>query len=985
MSRNQSSVAIDQWVTLEAADANEEEGPTSDGEDAAAVASTRMAILLVDFQNEFAKKGGKLHELVSEVMEVTDMLRNVIALVDIARKMGCIIIHSPVVMEGSEALRSSRGDPKHKKDFFKQVGFFTENTWNCDFIHELEPMADDFILTDRNDFNAFSGTKLDTIIKSNNIKHLFIAGFITDVCITDTARAASRIAPDVSTYVLADGCAASSGTHHAALADTIPQYAKVINCDTAQSEISKVSAKAHGVRDDWLLVEKMFAASGVGQDGSLEIDDLLSLIQNAVSNSGLYSIVAESIKKKNTKGRVSRKELHEILFERKPRKTRMEKTPIFIIMWILPFLYSFSTRLPFIFLALEVQTKERGGSLWEVGVLLGSYQTCRAIANFLIFGIGGNDPFKHLEIILVFFGLFGWLFSALYSSSNVWALLALCGVGLSETIVNLQRSLVIETEKESPGGFVDEIILGNRLRLQYIAVSLGSSAAYILGGMAYTQKGFQVTCWLGVFAHAGQLIGAFVFLGLMSMGKKRAMGRNLDSHDVFRSAIYQLQAAFVIISQADDVGRGASNALTFQTPGLSMATKMAKGDHILSNSLRDMYHASFNNKSDSVTSIENLLGKIRTSRMVGLKDEGKSKRPSSVAVDNRKVAKLLDFLMKSRGEMNLSENEFVSYWSPLVYLSMYGSAQESAITIVWPYMKVIVFTQAVMALSIGTFLSTALLSYTVRFNMEAERIGLLLGIGEFLGMLLIILTKLLPPLLSKIKKCNQHSTPNSSTPGILAVIMSRPLHVPFILLLLSTATISFTIPHLAVAIFFQMIMSSLNDLSVTLLNELIGTSLPADQFKYYQGIGQWLRRLGNMITGIAGPILFGVNQNLPFILFGFIVFVWSIVVWVLLNFHAEKVEQGIKKYAGDQKDQQDGGCASGPLFAPFVATAKTPWHVLEHQYYSLNKEEIDEELMPNKKAQADISILDYRIRCMGAALKVEQSQRRAMEDRIHQL
>jgi len=85
MSRNQSSVAIDQWVTLEAADANEEEGPTSDGEDAAAVASTRMAILLVDFQNEFAKKGGKLHELVSEVMEVTDMLRNVIALVDIAR------------------------------------------------------------------------------------------------------------------------------------------------------------------------------------------------------------------------------------------------------------------------------------------------------------------------------------------------------------------------------------------------------------------------------------------------------------------------------------------------------------------------------------------------------------------------------------------------------------------------------------------------------------------------------------------------------------------------------------------------------------------------------------------------------------------------------------------------------------------------------------------------------------------------------------
>ena len=45
----------------------------------------RTAILLLDFQNEFAKKGGKLHHEVAEMMETTDMLRNVPKLVNLAR------------------------------------------------------------------------------------------------------------------------------------------------------------------------------------------------------------------------------------------------------------------------------------------------------------------------------------------------------------------------------------------------------------------------------------------------------------------------------------------------------------------------------------------------------------------------------------------------------------------------------------------------------------------------------------------------------------------------------------------------------------------------------------------------------------------------------------------------------------------------------------------------------------------------------------
>ena len=45
----------------------------------------RTAILLLDFQNEFVKKGGKLHAGVSDLIEVNNVLEKVPKLVDLAR------------------------------------------------------------------------------------------------------------------------------------------------------------------------------------------------------------------------------------------------------------------------------------------------------------------------------------------------------------------------------------------------------------------------------------------------------------------------------------------------------------------------------------------------------------------------------------------------------------------------------------------------------------------------------------------------------------------------------------------------------------------------------------------------------------------------------------------------------------------------------------------------------------------------------------
>ena len=47
--------------------------------------ANNTAVLLLDFQNEFAKPGGKLHDGVKGVMEQTGMLTNVPPFVNEAR------------------------------------------------------------------------------------------------------------------------------------------------------------------------------------------------------------------------------------------------------------------------------------------------------------------------------------------------------------------------------------------------------------------------------------------------------------------------------------------------------------------------------------------------------------------------------------------------------------------------------------------------------------------------------------------------------------------------------------------------------------------------------------------------------------------------------------------------------------------------------------------------------------------------------------
>ena len=56
----------------------------------------RTAVVLIEYQNDFASKGGALHDAVRDVMESTGMLENTCRLVDRARAAGATIVHAPI-------------------------------------------------------------------------------------------------------------------------------------------------------------------------------------------------------------------------------------------------------------------------------------------------------------------------------------------------------------------------------------------------------------------------------------------------------------------------------------------------------------------------------------------------------------------------------------------------------------------------------------------------------------------------------------------------------------------------------------------------------------------------------------------------------------------------------------------------------------------------------------------------------------------------
>lgn len=163
------------------------------------------AVVLIEFQNEFCKVGGKLYDGVKDEINRQSTISNAVKLAESAREKGVLVIHSPFIFNHEYF-------EKHEMSgIVKAVAegnAFRAGTWGVTIIDELTPQQNDKIVSGKCTLCGFNNTNLDGLLKSAGVKNVIIAGFLTNFCVESTARTAYD--KGYTVYVAKDATAANS-------------------------------------------------------------------------------------------------------------------------------------------------------------------------------------------------------------------------------------------------------------------------------------------------------------------------------------------------------------------------------------------------------------------------------------------------------------------------------------------------------------------------------------------------------------------------------------------------------------------------------------------------------------------------------------------------------------------------------------------------------------------------------------------------------
>jgi len=170
----------------------------------------RTAVVLVEYQNDFASEGGALHDAVRDVMDRTGMLENTRRLVEAARAAGATIVHAPIAY-----VPGYRELALHPYGILKAVvdaNAFVKGEWGAEIVDALAPQEGDVVIEGKRGLDSFATTNLDFILRARGITTIALGGFLTNCCVESTMRSGYEKGYHVIT--LSDCVAATSAEEH---------------------------------------------------------------------------------------------------------------------------------------------------------------------------------------------------------------------------------------------------------------------------------------------------------------------------------------------------------------------------------------------------------------------------------------------------------------------------------------------------------------------------------------------------------------------------------------------------------------------------------------------------------------------------------------------------------------------------------------------------------------------------------------------------
>jgi ureidoacrylate peracid hydrolase len=173
----------------------------------------RTALVVVDMQNGFCKKGGTFDVLgVLDEDKAKRVIETDRKVIEALRAAGIKVVYLRMAYRpdlsntgGPEspnywkelAVVKMRQDPKFKGRFLTIGG------WDWQIVDELAPQEGD-IIVDKNRYSGFSNTELEAVLRTHNIKHLLFIGVATNVCVESTLRDAYF--HEYFPVLVSDGC-----------------------------------------------------------------------------------------------------------------------------------------------------------------------------------------------------------------------------------------------------------------------------------------------------------------------------------------------------------------------------------------------------------------------------------------------------------------------------------------------------------------------------------------------------------------------------------------------------------------------------------------------------------------------------------------------------------------------------------------------------------------------------------------------------------
>ena len=204
--------------------------------------SERTAVVLIEYQNDFASEGGALHGAVRDVMESTGMLQNTRRLVDAARAAGATIVHAPISYV--PGYRELALHPYGILNDVVDAGAFVQGEWGAEIVDTLAPQVGDVILEGKRSLDSFATTNLDFILRGRGITTIALGGFLTNCCVESTMRTGYEKGYHVIT--LSDCLAAASAEEHEnAIKFDYPMFSDVMTAKdfTKQLEGAAMAAR----------------------------------------------------------------------------------------------------------------------------------------------------------------------------------------------------------------------------------------------------------------------------------------------------------------------------------------------------------------------------------------------------------------------------------------------------------------------------------------------------------------------------------------------------------------------------------------------------------------------------------------------------------------------------------------------------------------------------------------------------------------------